>query len=281
MIRAAASPHAIAHGSSAISARPGAGNKPVLLTFDELSVRFGGVNAVDGVSFAVAQGEICGLIGPNGAGKTTLFNCVSGLYPIESGDIRFEGRSLKPLPPHQRASLGIARTFQNLALFDSQSVLFNVLCGVHSRMRKGLFAHVIAHRAVVREEKWACEQAEALLARLGLEPLASRTVGELSLGMRKRVEIARALAAQPRLLMLDEPASGLSPLELDELAQFIANLRIQQGLTVLLVEHRLRWVQAVCERVVALNFGRVIADGTPNEVSAHPEVVAAWLGRPH
>jgi branched-chain amino acid transport system ATP-binding protein len=254
---------------------------PILLRFDELCIRFGGVNAVDGVSFAVAQGEICGLIGPNGAGKTTLFNCVSGLYPIESGDIDFNGRSLKPLPPHKRAALGIARTFQNLALFTSQSVLFNVLCGVHPRMRTGLFAHVFGHRAVAREEAWALEQAKALLARLGLEPLASRKVGELSLGMRKRVEIARALAAQPKLLMLDEPASGLSPIELDELAQLIASLRSQEGLTVLLVEHRLRWVQAVCDRVVALNFGRVIADGTPNEVSAHPEVVAAWLGRPH
>lgn len=258
---------------------PTAARSRALLSFDAVCVRFGGITALDSVSFALAPGEVCGLIGPNGAGKTTLFNCVSGLYVPSSGDIRFEGVSVCKLQPHAIAKLGIARTFQNLALFDSQSVLFNVLCGMHITLRSGLAAQALGRQAVRQEEDAARARAEALLDELGLGPLAHQRIDTLSLGLRKRVEVARALASQPKLLMLDEPASGLSTAEQNELGDLIAALRVQKKLAVLVVEHRMRWVKAVCSRAVALNFGRVVADGTPEAVSAHPEVIAAWLGQ--
>jgi branched-chain amino acid transport system ATP-binding protein len=243
-----------------------------------LRVRFGGVLAIDGVSFDLAAGEIVGLVGPNGAGKTTLLNCISRLQVPEAGDLSFCGQSLLAVPAHALAGLGIARTFQNLALFGSMSVRDNVLAGTQPRHRAGLVAHALALATVRREARDAEAEADRLLEACALSPLAMQPVSELSLGMRRRVELARALASAPRLLLLDEPASGLTVDEADQLAASLLALRERTGLAVLMIEHRMRLVSALCDRVIALDFGSIIADGPPGHVRAHPEVIAAWLG---
>jgi len=244
-------------------------------------VRFGGIVALDGVSFEVPERQVIGLIGPNGAGKTTLFNCVSRLYDCDQGDILFAGRSLLRVPRHRVAALGIGRTFQNLALFRSLSVLENVMVGHHCRTRGGFIANALRLPRASREDRAASEKARALVALLGLEPVADKLVSELPFGTQKRVELARALAAEPKLLLLDEPASGLNHEEVGELGGVIRDVREQLSLTVLLVEHHMGLVMAVSDRVVALNFGRVIAAGTPDQVREHPEVVSAYLGSVH
>jgi branched-chain amino acid transport system ATP-binding protein len=246
-----------------------------------VGVRFGGIVALDGVSFMVPERHVVGLIGPNGAGKTTLFNCVSRLYECDQGDILFAGRSLLGVARHRVAALGIGRTFQNLALFRSLSVLENVMVGYHCRTRGGFFANALRLPRAGREDRAAAEKAHALVALLGLGPVARKLVSELPFGTQKRVELARALAAEPRLLLLDEPASGLNHEEVGELAGVIRDVRERLSLTVLLVEHHMGLVMAVSDRVVALNFGRVIAAGVPAEVREHPEVVSAYLGSVH
>jgi branched-chain amino acid transport system ATP-binding protein len=250
----------------------------MLLEVRDVAVRFGGIVALDGVSFAVEEGSIVGLIGPNGAGKTTLFNCLSRLYPCDRGDILFDGASLLALPRHRIAALGIGRTFQNVALFGSMSVRQNVLVGRHSRSRSGFFANALRLPRVAVEEKASGHKAEALIEMLGLGSVADTPVAQLPFGTRKRVELARALAAQPRLLLLDEPASGLNHEEIGELARLVRSLRDALRLTVLLVEHHMSLVMGISDRVVALNFGRVIAQGAPQEVRQHPEVIQAYLG---
>ena len=254
-----------------------AASQPLLRVHD-VAVRFGGIVALDGVSFDVAPGQIVGLIGPNGAGKTTLFNCVSRLYPCDRGGIRFDGRELLSVPRHQVAALGIGRTFQNLALFRSMSVLDNVMVGRHCRTRGGFFANALRLRFAVESDREARERARALLALLDLEPLAAARVSELPFGTQKRVELARALAAEPKLLLLDEPASGLNHEEVGKLGALIRELRDKLRLTVLLVEHHMNLVMSISDWVVALNFGRRIAQGTPAEVREHPELVKAYLG---
>ena len=249
-----------------------------LLRVQDVCVRFGGIVALDGVSFDVARGQIVGLIGPNGAGKTTLFNCISRLYECDSGEILFGERALRSTARHGIAALGIGRTFQNLALFGSMSVLDNVMVGHHCRTRGGFFANALRLPRAAREDRAIAEKARTLVAALGLESVAAARVADLPFGTQKRVELARALAAEPKLLLLDEPASGLNHEEVSHLGALIRDLRERFRLTVLLVEHHMGLVMSISERVVALNFGRLVAQGTPAEVREHPELVKAYLG---
>jgi branched-chain amino acid transport system ATP-binding protein len=249
-----------------------------LLQVRDVAVHFGGIVALDGVSFEVAAGSIVGLIGPNGAGKTTLFNCLSRLYQCDRGEILFDGTSLLSAPRHRIAALGIGRTFQNLALFGSMTVLENVMVGAHCRSRSGFFANALRLPRVPREETAIAAKASQILDLLELRAVAVRRVSDLPFGTRKRVELARALAAEPKLLLLDEPASGLNHEEVAELGGLIRGLRDRLRLTVLLVEHHMSLVMSISERVVALNFGRVIAQGAPAELRRHPELMRAYLG---
>ena len=249
-----------------------------LLEVRDVAVRFGGIVALDGVSFDVEAGSIVGLIGPNGAGKTTLFNCLSRLYECDRGDIVFDGRSLLAAPRHRIAAMGIGRTFQNVALFGSMSVLDNVRVGAHSRSSSGFFANALRLPSVPAEENTLSGRAGEILELLDLHDKKERRVSDLPFGTRKRVELARALAAQPKLLLLDEPASGLNHEEVGELSSLIRRLRERLALTVLLVEHHMSLVMSISERVVALNFGKVIAQGSPADVRRHPELMRAYLG---
>jgi branched-chain amino acid transport system ATP-binding protein len=249
-----------------------------LLRIRDLSLRFGGIVALDRVSFDIDQGQICGLIGPNGAGKTTLFNCLSRLYTPDSGDITFAGIPLLAVPRHRVAALGIGRTFQNLALFRTMSVRRNILVGAHCRTHSGFLSDALRLPRVQAEERDLAQRTEALIAMLGLESVAGLSVDELPFGTRKRVELARALASEPRLLLLDEPAGGLNHEEVEHLRVLILTIRERLSLTVLLVEHHMNFVMGVSDKVVALDFGRKIAEGSPRDVQANADVIRAYLG---
>jgi branched-chain amino acid transport system ATP-binding protein len=236
-----------------------------LLSAEDVTVRFGGVVALDEVSLAVEQGQIAGLIGPNGAGKTTAFNVITRLYRPEVGSVTFEGRNLLRLPPYRIAGAGISRTFQTVVLFPNLTVLENVMVGTHSR------------HTYFRERRARQDAHDALLY-LGLERLAERPAAGLPFGTLKRIELARALAAKPRLLLLDEPAGGLNHEEVGELGATIQRIRDDFELTILLVEHHVNLVMSISERVHVLNFGRKIAEGPPHEVRTNPDVVEAYLG---
>ena len=249
-----------------------------LLRVRDVSVRFDGIVALDGVSFDVRRGDICGLIGPNGAGKTTLLNCLSRLYQVESGSIELDGRPLLAAPRHHIARLGVGRTFQNLALFGSMTVRDNILTGGHAGSRGGFLANALRLPLVAREERRLQDRANDLIELLDLTAVAGTPVAALPFVARKKVELARALAGQPRLLLLDEPAGGLEHEEVERLRGLIGSLRERLDLTILLVEHHLGLVMRLSDRIVALDFGRTLAEGTPDEMRTHPEVVRAYLG---
>jgi branched-chain amino acid transport system ATP-binding protein len=249
-----------------------------LLEVDDLSLAFGGLAALSGVSFAVEAGEIVAVIGPNGAGKTTVFNVLSGLYPSSSGRLTFDGLDLTRLAPHDIARRGVGRTFQNTEVFRALSALDNVLVGEHGHLRGGLLAAACGWPGVRREEAAARERGRQLLERVGLADVAAVEAGSLPLGQQKRLEMARALAGRPRLLLLDEPAGGLNPTETRTLMDLICRLRDELALTILVVEHDMDLVMSISDRVVVLHHGRKIAEGTPREVAAHPAVVEAYLG---
>jgi branched-chain amino acid transport system ATP-binding protein len=261
----------------AIGHPPDAQPRP-LLAVEGVTVRFGGVTALDGVHFRMAPREICGLIGPNGAGKTTLFNCISRLYEPSFGDIRFEGRALSGVARHEIARLGIARTFQNLALFATMTVRENVRVGAHVFARGGFLANALAFPVARQAEKETAALADAMIAECRLGAVADRLVGELPFGVKKRVELARALAASPKLLLLDEPAAGLNHEEVDALAGEIVDIRDRRGAAILLVEHHMNLVMRISDQVVALDFGKLIACGAPAQVRTNSEVVRAYLG---
>ena len=249
-----------------------------LLSVRGVSVRFGGVIALDNVSFDVQAGQIAGLIGPNGAGKTTLFNCLSRLYQPSNGEILFEGASVLATPRHRIPDIGIGRTFQNVALFDRLTVLENVMVGRHSQTGSSFLANALRLPSAVREQAGARDRAMELIEFMDLRAFTHWPAGGLPFPIRKRVELARALAAQPKLLLLDEPAAGLNHDEVHTLETQIRRVRDVQGVTVLLVEHHMSLVMSVSDVVVTVNFGRKIAEGTPDEVRRHPEVIRAYLG---
>jgi branched-chain amino acid transport system ATP-binding protein len=250
-----------------------------LLRVEGLGVRFGGVKAVSNVSFQVERGEVFTLIGPNGAGKTTVFNLLSRIYQPASGTMLFDGQDLLARPPHGVAALGIARTFQNIELFENASVLHNLLVGRHVHRSTRLWQELLFLPAVRRAERAAREHVERVIDLLDLQHYRDAVVGALPYGVRKVVELGRALAAQPRLLLLDEPSSGLNVEETDDMAFWIDDIREDLGITVLMVEHDMSLVSRVSDRVLAMNQGEVITVGTPAEVQSHPAVVEAYLGR--
>ncbi len=249
-----------------------------LLDVAGLSIHFGGLAALSDVDLAVRAGEIFALIGPNGAGKTTVFNIVTGLYRPVAGQVLFDGHDLLARAPHAVARLGVARTFQNTEVFRGLSALDNVLIGEHARLRGGVVAAALGLPGVRQEESLARARAHALLARVGLGEAAGRDAAGLPLGLQKRLELARALALAPRLLLLDEPAGGLNPTETQELMRLIRSLRDVDRLTILLVEHNMELVMGVSDRVAVLQYGRKLAEGTPAEVSRDAAVVEAYLG---
>jgi branched-chain amino acid transport system ATP-binding protein len=249
-----------------------------MLELVDVSLRFGGVQALSNVSFSLNRGEILGLIGPNGAGKTTLFNCISGVFEPDRGSIRFEDRNIRGLKPNRRAQLGIARTFQNLQLFQTMTVLENLMVPVDAFAQRGVLSDALRLPRARYEERRATERARALLHFLGIDETADVLAGDLPVGLQRRVELGRSLCLRPKLLLLDEPAAGLDARETAELAMLLPRLRERFAVSMLLVDHDMALVMPVCDYIYVLDFGHVIADGPPQRVRDDPSVVRAYLG---
>ena len=254
------------------------GGQQPMLVCDAISRSFGGVRALKGASVAVTQGEIFGLVGPNGSGKTTLVNAITGFYPPQEGRIRFEGADITGLRPHRIARRGIARTFQNIALFRGMSVLDNIMMGRHIHMRPSALATLLYWAWAERDELAQRDLVEDTIDLLQLQDVRDAPIEVVPLGLQKRVELARALVAEPRLLILDEPMAGMNQEEKEYMARFILDAREERGLTVLLIEHHMDVVSALCDRMTVLSYGEQIAEGTPAEALSNPRVIEAYLG---
>jgi len=250
-----------------------------LLEVKAVSKRFGGVQALKAMTLSVERGQIVGLIGPNGAGKTSFFNCVTGLMPIDEGEILFDDgtETLHGLPSHRILEKGVARTFQNLRIFRHMTLLENVAVGFHARTRSGLWDALVRTKRFHSEEKWILQKSLELLRFIGLEPLGNETAGNLPYGSQKRLEIARALASDPKLLLLDEPVAGMNPVEKEQLAGLVRRIR-DRGVAVLLIEHDMKVVMPLSEKIVVMDEGEKIAEGLPEKIKSDPRVVRAYLG---
>lgn len=270
--------HAMQHHLNGSTLAPG----DVQLAVQDISLRFGGVTALAGVSVEVRQSEIFSIIGPNGAGKTSLLNCISGLYHPQEGQIQFSNRGqtidLTQFPPHRIARMGVARSFQNIELFKHMSVLDNLLAGCHVHMKTNILTGMLYWGAAQREEIEFRAFVEEIIDLLEIESIRKQTVGSLSYGLQKRVELGRALAMKPALLLLDEPMAGMNSEEKEDMARFILDVNEEHGVTIVLIEHDMGVVMDISDRVAVLDFGRKIGDGTSDEVRHNPEVIRAYLG---